>query len=85
MDEFCGQALRSMHQAHPELFDDKNMQKAWSKGFGEEIKWRRSPMTIEGLRIGFERASRPNGFDEPTWDDWEVEKEVRQGMRRQRC
>lgn len=79
VDEVGGRALRSMHRAHPELFDDRNMQKAWSKGFGEEIKWCRSPVTIEGLRIGFERASRPNGFDEPTWDDWEVEKEVVEG------
>lgn len=49
------------------------------KVFGEEIKWCRSPVTIEGLRVGFERASRPNSFDEPTWDDWEVEKAVVDG------
>jgi crotonobetainyl-CoA:carnitine CoA-transferase CaiB-like acyl-CoA transferase len=79
VDEVGRRALRSMRRAHPELFDDRNMHKAWSKGFGEEIKWCRSPVTIEGLRVGFERASRPNGFDEPTWDDWEVEKAVVEG------
>ena len=76
VDEVGGRALKSMRRAHPELFDERNMQKAWSKGFGEEIMWCRSPVTIEGLRVGFERASRPNGFDAPTWDDWEVEKAI---------
>ncbi|KAF7949210.1 hypothetical protein EAE96_008377 [Botrytis aclada] len=79
VDEVGGRALKSMRRAHPELFDEKNMQKTFSKGFGEEIKWCRSPVSIEGLRVGFERASRPNGYDKPTWEDWEVEKEVVEG------
>jgi crotonobetainyl-CoA:carnitine CoA-transferase CaiB-like acyl-CoA transferase len=79
VDEVSGRALKSMRRAHPELFDQRVMQKAWSKGFGEEISWCRSPVTIEGLRVGFERASRPNGFDAPTWEDWEVEKAVIEG------
>lgn len=79
VDEVGGRALKSMKRAHPELFDSKNMQKAYSKGFQEEICWCRSPVRIEGVRVGFERASRPNGFDAPTWDDWEVEKEVVEG------
>jgi crotonobetainyl-CoA:carnitine CoA-transferase CaiB-like acyl-CoA transferase len=76
VDEVGGRALKSMRRAHPELFDEKNMQKAYSKGFNEEIRWCRSPVTIEGLRVGFERASRPNGFDAPTWDNWEIEDNV---------
>ncbi|THV50497.1 hypothetical protein BGAL_0148g00210 [Botrytis galanthina] len=79
VDEVGGRALKSMRRAHPELFDEKNMQKTFSKGFGEEIKWCRSPVSIEGLRVGFERASRPNGYDKPTWENWEVEKEVVEG------
>lgn len=79
VDEVGGRALRSMKRAHPELFDEKNMQKTFSKGFGEEIKWCRSPVSIEGLRVGFERASRPNGYDKPTWEDWEIEKKVVEG------
>ncbi|TVY59043.1 Succinyl-CoA--L-malate CoA-transferase beta subunit, partial [Lachnellula suecica] len=62
-----------------ELFDDKLMQTGFSKGFGEEIKWCRSPVEIEGLRVGFERASRPNGFDKPSWEGWEVEKAIVEG------
>jgi crotonobetainyl-CoA:carnitine CoA-transferase CaiB-like acyl-CoA transferase len=76
VDEVGGRALKSMRRVHPELFDEKNMQKAYSKGFKEEIRWCRSPVTIEGLRVGFERASRPNGFDAPTWDNWEIEDNV---------
>ncbi|CCD49536.1 hypothetical protein BofuT4_P099130.1 [Botrytis cinerea T4] len=79
VDEVGGRALKSMKRAHPELFDEKNMQKTFSKGFGEEIKWCRSPVSIEGLRVGFERASRPNGYDRPTWEDWEIEKKVVEG------
>ncbi|PQE15984.1 caib baif family enzyme protein [Rutstroemia sp. NJR-2017a WRK4] len=76
VDEVGGRALKSMRRVHPELFDEKNMQKAYSKGFNERIRWCRSPVTIEGLRVGFERASRPNGFDAPTWDNWEIEDNV---------
>ncbi|RAL68732.1 hypothetical protein DID88_007430 [Monilinia fructigena] len=79
VDEVGGRALKSMYRAHPELFNEKNMQKTYSKGFKEEIRWCRSPVTIEGLRVGFERASRPNGYDAPTWDDWEIEKGVIEG------
>lgn len=79
VDEVGGRALKSMKRAHPELFDEKNMQKTFSKGFDEEIRWCRSPVSIEGLRVGFERASRPNGYDKPTWEDWEIEKKVVEG------
>lgn len=79
VDEVGKRALKSMKRAHPELFDEKLVQRAWSKGFQEEIKWCRSPVRVEGLRVGFERASRPNGFDQPTWEDWEVEREVVDG------
>lgn len=79
VDEVGGRALKSMRRAHPELFDEKNMQKTFSKGFNEEVCWCRSPVTIEGLRVGFERSSRPNGYDAPTWDNWEIEREVVEG------
>jgi hypothetical protein len=68
-----------MKRVHPELFDKHLMQTAFSKGFNEEISWCRSPVTIDGLRVGFDRASRPNGFDPPTWEGWEVEKSVVNG------
>lgn len=79
VDEVGGRALKSMRRAHPELFDERLMQTGYSKGFEEEIEWCRSPVSIEGLRVGFQRASRPNGFDEPSWENWEVEESVVDG------
>ncbi len=79
VDEVGGRALRSIKRVHPELFDKSLMQQAYSKGYGEEISWCRSPVAIEGLRVGFERASRPNGYDAPSWEDWEVEENVVDG------
>ncbi|KAK2630317.1 hypothetical protein QTJ16_001137 [Diplocarpon rosae] len=79
VDEVGGRALKSMRRVHPELFDERLMQTAFSKGFGEDISWCRSPVTVEGLRVGFDRASRPNGYDRPTWEEWEVEENVVEG------
>ncbi|CAG8976807.1 hypothetical protein HYALB_00012513 [Hymenoscyphus albidus] len=80
VDEVGKRALLSMQRVHPELFKDSLMQKAFSKGFGEEIKWCRSPVSIEGLRVGFSRASRPNGYDDvASWNDWEVEDAILTG------
>lgn len=77
VDEVGKRALKSMKRCYPELFDErKNMQTAYSRGFGENITWCRSPVSIEGLKVGFLRASRPNGFDGLSWDDWEVDEEV---------
>jgi hypothetical protein len=67
--EVGGRALRSMKRAHPELFGEKLMQKAWSREYGNETRWCKSPVSVEGVRVGFERASRPNGTDQPTWDN----------------
>ncbi|TVY18515.1 hypothetical protein LARI1_G003753 [Lachnellula arida] len=72
-----------MRRAHPELFDDKLM--LWG---GDQVvsKSRR----YQGLRVVFERASRPDGYDRPSWEGWEVEKAIVEGRgdlvgKRQRC
>lgn len=79
VDEVGKRALNSMKRVHPELFKEEFMQKAWSRAYKEDITWCRSPVSVEGVRVGFERASRPNGFDQPTWENWEVELEVVDG------
>lgn len=79
VDEVGKRALLSMKRVHPELFEDALMQTGFSKAFGEEIKWCRSPVSIEGLRVGFSRASRPNGYDVASWDDWEVDDAILKG------
>lgn len=76
VDEVGGRALKSMRRTHPELFAETLIQKGWSKGFDEEIRWVRSAVDVEGIHVGFERASRPNGFDKPTWDNWEIDEEL---------
>jgi crotonobetainyl-CoA:carnitine CoA-transferase CaiB-like acyl-CoA transferase len=79
VDEVGKRALKSMKRCHPELFAESMTQAAWSKGFEEEVRWVRSGVAIEGVKVGFERASRPNGFDAPTWEGWEVESNVLDG------
>jgi hypothetical protein len=79
VDEGGKRALKSMKILYLKLFDDSLMRKPFGKGFGEEIKWCRSQMTVEGLRVGVLRASRPNGYDEASWEGRKVEKAIVEG------
>lgn len=79
VDEVGRRAKASMRRLSPHLFGDEMMQAAWSRGFGAELRWPREPVTIEGLRVGYSRAARPNGFDPPTWEGWEVDEDVVKG------
>src|SRR5206468_10838119 len=76
VDVISAHALRSMVRKFPALFDDRFMHEAWSRGYNARIKYCRSPIMIEGLHNGFSRSSRPNGFDTPSWDNWEVDREM---------
>jgi len=76
VDEVGKRALRSMRRVHPGLFEERMCHETFSKGFGAKVKYVRPVAKIEGLRNGFSRSSRPNGFDGPTWDHWEVEDEL---------
>ncbi|KAI9737486.1 MAG: hypothetical protein M1834_009641 [Cirrosporium novae-zelandiae] len=73
VDEVGKRARKSMARTHPEFLDEANFGSAWSKGFQAEVKYLKSPVSIEGQKAGFKRSSRPNGFDAPTWEGWEVE------------
>jgi hypothetical protein len=73
VDEVGKRALKSMKRLHPELFGKNLVQTAWSDGYAAEVKWPREAAWVEGLSIGHVRATRPNGFDEPTWEGWEVD------------
>ncbi|KAI1812149.1 CoA-transferase family III [Poronia punctata] len=64
-------ALGSIRKLHPRLFADDVMQSVYSAGFGGVVRRPREALDIEGLRIGHVRATRPNGFDSPTWEGWE--------------
>ncbi|KAF9741610.1 hypothetical protein PMIN02_004176 [Paraphaeosphaeria minitans] len=76
VDEVGKRALKTMRRTHPELFDEKHMQECFSRGFDANVRTIRPVVEIEGVWNGFLRSSRPNGFDKPTWDDWEVDNDM---------
>jgi hypothetical protein len=76
VDEVGKRALKTMRRTHQELFEDRHMQECFSKGFNANVRTMRPVVSIEGYWNGFMRSSRPNGFDKPTWDDWEVDTDL---------
>jgi hypothetical protein len=73
VDEVGKRALKTMRKVHPELFDEQHMQECFSRGFNATIRTIKPVVSVEGIWNGFLRSSRPNGFDEPTWENWEVD------------
>ena len=73
VNEVGRRALKSMRRAHPELFEQRFFHESWSRGFNTVLRYVSPVAKIEGTRNGFSRSSRPNGFDEATWVDWEVD------------
>lgn len=71
VDEISSRALRSMKRLHPWLFAEDLMQTTFSQGFGGNVRGPKEPLNVTGLQIGHVRASRPNGYDSPTWEGWE--------------
>lgn len=71
VDEVGKRALRSIRRLHPRLFADSMMQSVYSSGFCGVVRRPREALEIEGLIVGHVRATRPNGFDAPTWEKWE--------------
>lgn len=76
VDEVGKRALKTMRRTHPELFDERHMQRAFSKGFNAEVRTIRPVVSMEGWWNGFQRSSRPNGFDRPGWEEWEVDEDL---------
>ncbi|KAI1040404.1 hypothetical protein LB505_003480 [Fusarium chuoi] len=69
VDQISGTALLRMRQVFPELFTgDKYVEKWYSNAYKAEVEAVPPVVEIEGLEVGFKRASRPNGADKPTWD-----------------
>ncbi|KAF6818911.1 caib baif family enzyme [Colletotrichum sojae] len=79
VDEVSKRALRSVKKLHPGLFAEDLMHSAWSEGFDAEVRWPREAVSVEGIRVGHERASRPNGADAPSWEDWELQEDIIRG------
>ncbi|KAL9562516.1 hypothetical protein ACKAV7_013599 [Fusarium commune] len=69
VDQISGTALLRMRQVFPELFTgDKYVEKWYSNAYKAEVEAVPPVVEIQGLEVGFRRASRPNGADKPTWD-----------------
>lgn len=79
VDEIGKRALQSVKRTHSYLFKRDMIQRSWSDAFEGVVAWPREALLMEDLRIGHVRTARPNGFDEPTWENWEVDNEVIQG------
>ncbi|KAF2972864.1 hypothetical protein GQX73_g817 [Xylaria multiplex] len=79
VDEVGKRALRSIRRLHPRLFADNVMQSAYSLGFCGVVRQPREALEIEGLKVGHVRATRPNGFDAPSWEGWEEDKTLLDG------
>ncbi len=78
VDEVGKRALKSMRKTHPELFEERHMQECFSTGFQANVRTIRPVVNIEGYWNGFLRSSRPNGFDRPTWEGWEIDSDLLQ-------
>ncbi|KAB5558590.1 CoA-transferase family III [Coniochaeta sp. 2T2.1] len=76
VDEVGRRALRSMRRNGSAVFAEGMMMEARSRGFGGVVRWPREAVRVGGVKVGFVRAGRPNGFDEATWEGWEVDEEV---------
>lgn len=69
VDQISGTALLRMRNLYPELFTgDKYVEKWYSNAYQAEVEAVPPVVEIEGVDVGFRRASRPNGADKPTWD-----------------
>ncbi|KAF2020610.1 CoA-transferase family III [Aaosphaeria arxii CBS 175.79] len=78
VDEVGKRALSTMRRTHPELFEERHMQTCFSKAFNAEVRTIRPVVEVEGTWNGFLRSSRPNGYDQPTWEGWEVDADMLQ-------
>jgi hypothetical protein len=77
VDEVGKRALRTMRRTRPRLFEDgRNTKETFSRGFKANVKFVKSVVNIEGTYNGFVRQTRPNGFDLPTWKNWEVDEDM---------
>lgn len=69
VDQISKTTLTMMRKQFPELFDKNKYCETWySEKYGEYVCAVKPVVEIEGVEIGFQRGSRPNGSDAPTWD-----------------
>ena len=68
VDDISGTTLLILKDKYPELFVKDRFCEIWySKAYGANICVVKPVVEIEGVTIGFQRSSRPNASDEPSW------------------
>ena len=68
VDDISRSALAMLRKDHRELFQDENFETWYSRGYDADVRVVKPVVDIEGVEIGFQRGSRPNGADEASWD-----------------
>ncbi|RFU78000.1 l-carnitine dehydratase [Trichoderma arundinaceum] len=69
VDQISGTVLRRMREIYPEFVEDpKYLDKWYADKYKAEVQAVKPVVEIEGLEVGFRRASRPNGSDEAKWE-----------------
>lgn len=77
VDQISGTALRRLKERIPEFFQTADLcEKRYSNAYKAEVTAVRPVAQIDGLEIGFKRASRPNGSDAPSWDFTDIEPRI---------
>jgi hypothetical protein len=77
VDQISGTALRQLNKKIPEFFQTPDLcEKRYSNAYKADVSAVRPVAEIDGLEIGFQRASRPNGSDAPSWDFTDVEPRI---------
>ncbi|KAF3056860.1 Succinyl-CoA--L-malate CoA-transferase beta subunit [Trichoderma lentiforme] len=77
VDQISGTVLRRMREVYPDFVENpKYLDKWYADKYKAEVHAVKPVAEIEGLELGFRRASRSNGSDEAKWETGE-EKDYR--------
>jgi hypothetical protein len=77
VDQISATALSQLKKNSPEFLETPDlMEKRYSLAYKAKVSAVRPVAQIDGLDIGFKRASRPNGSDAPSWDFSDEEKRI---------
>lgn len=69
VDQISKTTFLMMQKQFPELFDKEKYCETWySEKYGEGVCAVKPVVEIEGIEIGFQKGSRPNGSDAPIWE-----------------
>ncbi|KAJ4862583.1 coA-transferase family III domain-containing protein [Trichoderma breve] len=69
VDQISGTVLRRMREVYPDFVENpKYLDKWYADKYKAEVHAVKPVAEIEGLELGFRRASRPNGSDEAKWE-----------------